>query len=330
MNNNNNEELMKFKEALLKTGLFNSRPRSGEYTMKECPYCGDMKNHMYVNIDLSSDKPVMFKCFKCNSGGIMKQDFLDRCGIEDIKLPKYRGLKKITANETAVTTKIPDINVSVNDDIYDVCKYIKRRIGTKPTLSELQMFGYIGDPYKYANEYLGNIESQSYIFNDKRYWFRMTNGNIIGRHDEDEHQYRWFKYKTDKVRTAGLYNIRVPVDLGSTINVIIAEGIIDVIGLFYNYKEFDNCIYVGVLGKDYTKGIRYILNKGIFGSSVNIKIFLDPNVSPYKVYIDDDMRQLFNKIDFYQNNVGKDYGVLPDELDIHKVVIYDNKKRRDD
>ena len=316
--------LMKFKEDLLKTGLFKSRPRAGEYTLKECPYCGDMKNHVYVKIDLGNDSPVVFNCFKCPAGGILTQDFLNRMNIDNIRVPKYNGSKQIKVDST-VSTKIPDINVNVNDNIEGVCKYIQSRVGVYPTLTELQMFGYVGDPYKYAETYLG--KDNIWVINNERYWFRMTNGNIIGRYYNDETDHRWLKYRTDKVRTAGLYNIRVPFDLYDEINVIIAEGVMDVVGLYYNYKEFKNCIYVGVMGKDYIKGVKYVLNKGIFGTSVNIRIFKDPNVDVKDIYIDNNLRKLFNKVEVYGNMNDKDYGILPEELDIHKVHV--NKIRKE-
>lgn len=322
-----NKELMKFKEDLLKTGMFISRPKAGEYTLKECVYCGDMKNHLYVNIDLSSDKPVLYKCFKCNSAGIVGSDFVKRMGIEDITIPKYNGYKKVDIQST-ISTKIPEVNVTPEDDIRKVSQYIYSRIGICPTLTELQMFGYIGKPDNYVRMYLG--DGNMWMINaNERCWFKMTNGNIIGRLYNDDEP-RWLKYKTDRVRTAGLYNIRVPFDLHEEINVVIAEGIMDVLGLYYNYKELSNCIYVGVMGKDYIKGIKFILGKGIFGTDVNIHIFKDPNVDAESIHIDNNLRKLFGKIDIYENLNELDYGIKPELLDIHKVHINKKRKRFDD
>ena len=58
--------LLKYKEELLNTGLFR-RVSEGQYVCKTCPFCGDTKSHMYVLIKLNDDTPVLYNCFKCNS-----------------------------------------------------------------------------------------------------------------------------------------------------------------------------------------------------------------------------------------------------------------------
>lgn len=75
------------------------------------------------------------------------------------------------------------------------------------------------------------------------------------------------------------------------------------------------------MGKDYYRGIKYILDRGIFGHSVSIKIFKDSDVNEKDIYIDYNMKKLFNRVDIFENLMGKDYGVLPDELDIHKIIM---------
>ena len=55
--------------------------------------------------------------------------------------------------------------------------------------------------------------------------------------------------------------------------------------------------------------------------SVNIKIFKDSDVPTSNIKVDAVMEKLFKHIDIYENLMGKDYGVLPDELDIHKIIM---------
>ena len=33
------------------------------------------------------------------------------------------------------------------------------------------------------------------------------------------------------------------------------------------------------------------------------------------------MKKLFKRVDIFENLMGKDYGVLPEELDIHKIIM---------
>ena len=312
-----NKELYEFKEKLLSTGLFKVVSGSNWYRVKECPYCGDAKWHMYVCINLSSDDIVGFNCFKCNKKGILNQKFLDHYGLNDLKMPtNVNGSRRIVA-DGSVSNKIPNVNVNENDNIEGVCNYINERVGHYPTLGELQAFQYIGNPKKYAMEYLG-MDDINNIRN--RYWFQMTNGNIIGRFGNDNTEMRWLKYKTNKCKSTGLYKISVPVDLNSDINVLISEGVMDSVGLYYNYHGSVNNIYISVMGKDYIKGVKYILNKGIFGKSVNICIFKDPDVDTNKIFIPKLLRDMFKSVNIYENMTGKDYGVKETEYDICKVI----------
>ena len=311
-----NQKVIEYKESLLSRGGFR-RVSTTQYRIQECPKCGDRKWHCYVKIDLSNDEPVLYKCFKCNSGGIVDDKFLEFIGIDDISVPKFKFGRRLDVSET-VSEKINSMTVVDGDDITGICDYINRKVGHYPSLTELQSFNYVGDPYKYTRDYLGT-EGQSVLRN--RYWFRLTNGNISGRWYNDEVEYRWMRYKSNRVKTVGLYKLNVPVDMYQPINVIIAEGVMDVIGLYYNYNGSANNVYIGVMGKDYYRGIKYILDRGIFGHSVSIKIFKDSDVNEKDIYIDYNMKKLFNRVDIFENLIGKDYGVLPEELDIHKIIM---------
>ena len=257
-----NKELYEFKEALLSTGLFKNVTGSSWRRLRECPFCGDSKWHMYVKIDLTTDDVVGYNCFKCNAHGYVNDKFLKSLNI-DLEIPKVVGGTKRISGDGGVSTKVPTVNVNEYDNIDGICRYINERVGHVPTLGELQAFQYVGNPKKYAMEYLG-MDDINNIRN--RFWFQMTNGNIIGRYGNDNTEMRWLKYHTNKCKSTGLYKIAVPIDLGLDINVMISEGVMDSIGLYYNYHGCTNNIYISVMGKDYVKGIKYILNKGIFGS----------------------------------------------------------------
>ena len=82
---------------------------------------------------------------------------------------------------------------------------------------------------------------------------------------------RWIKYHQDKELQKGLYTIKKPVELRKEINVIIAEGIMDVIGLYYHYP-CDNALFLAVLSSNYITGLEHLISIGVFGESINIKI----------------------------------------------------------
>ena len=315
-----NQELYDFKVKLLDSGIFRHQSRD-EYTCT-CPYCGDMRRHCYVIIKLTDDTPVMYNCFKCTAKGIVNKKFLSYFNLDDIRLPNCKLSKRLEIQDNvsdASTMKMT--TVTENDDINAISDYIFERIGVIPTLQDLQYFQYIANPKKYAEDYLGYCGKKS-IF-DQRHWFRLTNGAMHGRLDslyEKESKRRWQRCQTEKVKSAGLYVIKRPFDLYETINVCIAEGIFDTFGLYY-HANIPNSIFIAVLGKDYCKGIQHILNTGIFGSDVNIKIFIDPNIHAETVYIPSQLYRVFKRIDIYENATGYDYGVTADHIEIAKCVL---------
>lgn len=311
---NSHEELNLFKQALLSTGLFEHR-NSYEYTC-QCPYCHDNRKHCYVKIDTASDSPVVFWCHKCIAHGWVGKDFLSRLNIEDIKIPRFKGNKPLDDGK-GVSIKIIGDTVDDKDDIRRVVEYVHGRVGHYPTLEELKMFQYVGNPRKYTSDYLG-YNGEGRPFNN-RHWFKLTNGNITGRWKDDNTDNRWMNWKSDRIRSSGLYTLKKGFDTYKPITIVIAEGIFDIIGLYYNGR-IENGIFVGVAGKGYERGIKHILSKGIFGDSVSVRIYKDPNVDAESIKINPIIAGLFNSVDVYYNSFDKDYGILPSELDIHKVL----------
>lgn len=306
-----------YKQKLLDTGIFRKQ-NENRYT-SQCPFCSDRKKHMYVLIDMTSDIPVLYNCFKCTARGKMNKEFLEFFGIDNITIPRSKYKKKIEPSKAvnSLSTYVDD-----NDDVSGVCNYIKDRVGHYPTISELQYFQYVSNPKKYVSDYLNsntnNVSGNVFI---NRFYFRMTNGGIIGRYHNDEHKFSWLKYKSPLVdNIKGLYTFKLPFDLHKQINVYIAEGVMDVIGLYYNHTH-DNNIYIATLGKNYNSGLQYLIDMGIFGNNVNINIFKDSNVKIKDIYIDKNMKELFGKINIYRNVIGDDYGLLPDKIEIEKIII---------
>lgn len=310
---NSHDELLKFKEALLSSGIF-KHMNTYEYTC-QCPYCHDNRQHCYVKIDTATDSPVVFWCHICTSHGLVKKDFLEYFNLE-IPMPKFTGSKPLDRNN-GVAIKVIGDTVTEKNDISRVSEYVHGRVGHYPTLEELQMFQYVGDPRKYAFDYLG-YNGEGRPFNN-RFWFKLTNGNITGRWKDDNTDHRWMNFKTNRVRGGALYTFKKGFDPYKPIVVVIAEGIFDVIGLYYN-GSIENGIFIAVEGKGYERGVKYILSKGIYGDNVSVRIYRDPNVENYSVYVDPVSRELFKSVDLYYNTFDKDYGVTPDLLDIHKVL----------
>lgn len=310
------KNIIEFKERLIATGLF-KRVSASQYRVRECPKCGDRKWHCYVKIDINTDEPVFYHCFKCNSSGVVDKSFVDYLNI-DLRIPNWKYRKNISTNTSVMAIEKTEMDsiLSKEDDVSGISQYINSRIGVIPSYTDLEFFNFIGNPLRYGTAVLdGDI---SYL--DKRYWFKLTNGNMLGRYEDDSVDMRWLRFKSKRIKMSGIYKINLPFDLYQNINVIIAEGIMDVIGLYYHYKSLSNNIYIATLGKSYQKGIEFVLQRGIFGPTVNIHIFKDSDVPVEKIWIPKEYNSLFKRINIYENQAFKDYGTKSENFDIHKII----------
>lgn len=307
---------MDYKEALLNSGLFKSVTSSPfQYRCQHCPFCGDSKWHLYVLIKTIDDTPVLYNCKKCNASGILNRHFLEYFHLDDITLPKNVRHKKLVTNDSASVKVLGDF-VNEDDDIDEVCRYIDRRVGVKCDVSDLKAFQYIANPLDYTKEYLNYHGNEKYF--NGRCWFKLTNGNIIGRWMEGDHQIRWLRFKGLQNMKGGLYSIKKPIDVYRPIQICIVEGIMDAIGLYY-HGGLDNAVYVACMGSDYMRGLTHVLHMGIFGDTVSVGIYKDSDVENQYIRMDKQMCQLFKRVDIYQNLLDKDYGVDKDHMEIHKV-----------
>lgn len=311
-----NESLNKFKEELINSGVLKrTATRRDQFRGKYCPRCGDEKYHCYVKINVTTDEPVLWHCFKCNEGGIVGKEFLKAYGLDNVTLPKNVKYQKAIEIHETVSTKLNAVSCNELDNVDDVINYIYGRIGVYVNLTDLQMFRYVGNPISYVKEFFDDGDLKQL---KNRHWFQLTNGNIIGRFNNDDTEYRWLRFYTKRIRGRGIYTMRCGVDTHDVINIVIAEGIMDVIGLYYHYP-LENAIYIATLGSDYKAGIQHVLKMGLFGDSVMIHIFKDSDVNNDMIKIPDGMMKLYKHIYVYQNMAGKDYGVHKDGLDIHRV-----------
>lgn len=303
-------DIIEFKRRLLDTGLFMKTSGDGQYRCVTCPFCGDTKKHMYVKIVQGTDDPVVYRCFKCNSQGLMKQDWLDYFGI-DLKIPPIKGRRRIQPNSTA--EMIADlVDPEKHASMIEVAKeYINFRIGVIPTLNDLKAFQLIGDPFGYVQAYLGG---DNWGLKD-RVWFRMHNGSMAGRALNDDVSPRWRKRGGGSVPSGGLYVIKTPVNTEQTINICICEGVMDAIGLYY-HNFLPNALYIACMGSDYGAGLRHALSMGVFGDSVCINIFRDSDVNLIQVSRYE--ARMFKSIVCYKNAIGKDFGVKKELIELEK------------
>ena len=113
----------------------------------------------------------------------------------------------------------------------------------------------------------------------------------------------------------GVYVIKRPIDPYQTINVCVCEGVMDAIGLYY-HSDVNNTLIIACMGRGYLNGIKYAIDAGIFGDSVNVRIYKDSDVENVKIPMIH--RMLFKSITIYQNTIGKDFGVPANQIEIER------------
>jgi len=312
-----------FKRTLLETGLFHKTGNGLWFRCDTCPFCGDIKKHMYVLIKLADDTPVLYHCFKCNSHGVMNQSFLNYFGIDNLKIPKW-NCRKVHCNSRDEISSFEILDEINHANMINIgMDYIQKRVGIRPDIDQLKSFCMIGNPYGYVQDFIGG---NGYGLKN-RLWFQLVNGCMVGRlYDSDEGD-RWKKYTGNTQTTIpGIYMIKNGIDTYQTINVCICEGVMDAIGLYYN-GNIANGLFIACLGRDYGLGMKYALDMGIFGESVQIRFYLDSDVDDVKLPPGYD--RLFKSISYYKNTSAKDYGIPIDLLSIEKIQnSYESQRRQ--
>jgi hypothetical protein len=301
------------KTLLLESGVF--KPKGGTlFLCQMCPHCGDNRSHVYAWINETNDEPARYYCHKCNESHAVGNVFLEHYGLTHIKIPRFRNRRIINPNQVK-EIKL-DIDISDTTTIA-ACDYIQSRVGSYPTIEDLEKFRFIQNPVYYIREFLDNKVKLS----PDRHWFQLNHGGMIGRYKNDDVEIRWLNLKPKTIQGKGIYQMKGGVDTIKPINVIIAEGVMDVIGLYYNYER-DNNMYLAVLGSNYVTGLQHLLNIGIFGNHVNVRIFKDQGVTVKEIEskIDLCLIELFGKIEIFRNVKAKDYGVTPQKLVIEKCI----------
>ena len=291
-----------YKLALLNTGLFKKTGTANEYKCN-CPFCGDTHFKMYMHIDLDTDEPVMYNCFKCPAAGRQVNDeLLTLMGIDvnSIRIPRnVRTMKKLNT-DVGVSTIIHDPTCCDNDDTAVVCRWIGRAYN----VDTLQSFQYIGNPRKFVDEYLGVGDGcDGYDVLDGKVWFKLVDGGMIG-YDVTGDGYRIYRCRRLKVNVPHIYQMKTLIDVSQSVNVVICNGIKNLISLYNRIDDerMGNRFYCCAVAGTYTdQCINHMINKGIFGKSINIHIYLDENKGE-KIWINKNMKMLFGKTCIYDIN----------------------------
>ena len=272
---------------MIQTFCPSARPVSGrrEIVMR-CKECGDSANikhaHLYINVPQTPDEMSMYHCKKCMASGIVDDKFLRRYGCDDIEYlsemskqvkailssPKYAALR-LSMGQSLNNSFISDRPTNEKK-----LEYINTRLGSNFTfqdLGRLKIFLNLTDvlysnnlnPTMYEKDireldehFIGFIGFDNTRAIMRRYDNSISNGWIK--------DYRYINYNFVSNKTSKtFYVIPTTVDLESTehTNIHIAEGVFDILSVFYNLNHCNSKqnVYISASGKSYRQALEFIL-----------------------------------------------------------------------
>lgn len=301
-----------------------------------CPFCGDSHKssspgHLYIGpFDTDESHPIWYNCKKCGTHGTCNSELLRMLGVHAVDMAV--ALSNYTKSTGFKTSKVKkngsykvNQNIAINGidqiSIEDKLLYISNRLEVDIGLgmcNKLKIVPNILD-FLYANnitQYTRSYDIMKLINSDFVGFLSIDNSELILRNLNKQElpesiNTRYVEYKLFDYTTR-LYTIPSNVDLTSPepIRIFIAEGVFDVLGLYFNTDNIKyNSVYCACLGKsDFLSAIRYFAtNLGLVNTEFHICI--DNDMEEYK------LNYLIKLIDGLNANTFVHKNVFPNEKD---------------
>lgn len=331
---------------------------NGDEVVIRCPVCGDSiksdkSTHFHIKTDLDDDSmPLIYHCFRCDASGVLNADILRDIGIYDltlnssVKAYNKQALKKLERKGFTKYADKVNINLPYPQNI-DLAKekieYIKQRLGLSLSLEELVALKVCLNfaDFLRVND-IKTLTVSKPILNKLHHnyiGFISTNNDFIQFRDitGQEERFRYYNYDVFRTidRSRNFYSIPNKVDLMTTdtVNIVLAEGIFDILGVFYHVynNQMNNMVYSAVCGCGFASVIKYYLRKGLTGKNVHITIFSDRDKEPeFYSQLYEETIDWVGSITLCYNAKSKDTGVPNSMIDIitKKIPKVKGKRRK--
>ena len=315
----------------------------GKELLIRCRFCGDsQKNlndaHLYISLD--ETKPF-YNCFKCRTSGVINGEFLSALtnSVVDndlLKSIKSKTGKFITRSKTVLGMK--NFNVRCNwiddNDLNKAKKaYINKRLGLNLEYEDLIQNKIVLSIYDLL--VLNNINRTAFppdVMDELNSSFlgalSINNGFVTMKNLRPgkvskyvDHKYIDYPIYQQSDNMRRFYSIPTKINLLSPepIQVHIAEGIFDVLGIFYNVcggNRYQN-LYINCGDKSYNTVVKMLSTfYGLINCEFNF--YIDNDVPNDEVYVN----TLGRPFRFYRNMCPgeKDYGVSADRIQHVRVL----------
>ena len=315
----------------------------GREILVRCRFCGDsQKNlsdaHLYISLD--ENKPF-YNCFKCRASGVINGEFLSSLSnsvIDNDLLAtiKAKTNKFISKSKTVLGMKNFKLRYDwIDDNELNRAKrdYINRRLGLNLDYNELIRNKIVLSIYdllvlnninkttfppdvmdELNSSFLGALSINSCFVTMKN----LRPGKVSKYIDHKYIDYPIYQ-QNDNMRR--FYSIPTRINLLSPepIQVHIAEGIFDVLGIFYNVcgGNREQNLYINCGDKSYNTVVKMLsVCYGLINCEFNF--YIDNDVSNKEVYVN----TLGRPYRFFRNTFPgeKDYGVSADRIQHTRVL----------
>lgn len=332
-NMGNDGRLLNWKMRILESGVL--KRQNDQECICYCPWCGERKGKCYIKMILDDETPMLYHCFICQESGVLNSTMLEKLGITDFQdSSDINELDQIIKGSKVgyrkqIKSSNGDIECNLKDYLYDgnynnnIIEYMKNRFHIQNINTDKMLeWCVIGNIRKYLND-VGFDSVNTRINLDNRIWFRMRNGNVIGRSINNQGE-RWMVIRNKQPHNGN--NIYVISNLfnlsGRTIRVWMAEGVMDVIGIQNKIEQSidesdlseTNDVFIAVMGRMYSSGFEWLIGRGLFGDSVKVNVVCDNDYTDIKNRIHQ-YEKCFSSIKVMQNHLDKDCGVEPDKIE---------------
>jgi hypothetical protein len=264
--------LIKNENAIIASG--------GREVVKRCHFCGDSRDlssrHLYIG--LKDDGSIKYNCFKCQSHGTVDGEFLRNIGCYDGDLIRkiIESSSKCTSRQYIDKTRIhkianPILTYRDAPETYKKLESINKRLGVSLSLNDITNLRIVLNLYDYLNaNHIGITRAKDVADQLDMFFLGFLSVGfdmIIMRRLVPEGKLysgidtRYVNYNIYNSRSVNkFYFIPTKVDTLYPIEVHIAEGPFDILGVYLNTNANKvNSIFASAGGKDYASLINFII-----------------------------------------------------------------------
>lgn len=282
-----------------------------------CPFCGDSKKdpndaHLYLKCSNDPLEGIWWKCFLCSKGSKGIKQLVDKLGIvmkEDLGSERFNRISQMKTSPIEIMTGKPKMDS-------DQVGYIEYRIGEGLTEEDYDKFKIVWNMYNIGKNVSEKVRNTLPSNRDSISFLSADRSMLLTRTFADNHP-TWMKRKLFPSENREFYTVASTLNLLSNEPVVVnvGEGVFDILSVYKHFNTGENSLHLAILGKDYKSAVDYIVNLGLVGSNIDLRIYIDSNIDVgYMKKVFKDFKWIFGKITLFRNSKKEDFGHPIDKI----------------